>query len=44
VQTAAVLVQNLSDPAYLFDLQVTAQSVLLAFVIGTAIGGGLDCS
>jgi NitT/TauT family transport system permease protein len=41
VQTAAVLVQNLSDPAYLFDLQITAQSVLLAFVIGTAVGGGL---
>ena len=40
-QTAAVLVKNLSDPAYLFDLQITAQSVLLAFVIGTAIGGGL---
>jgi NitT/TauT family transport system permease protein len=41
VQTAAVLVKNLSDSAYLFDLQITAQSVLLAFVIGTAIGGGL---
>jgi NitT/TauT family transport system permease protein len=41
LQTATVLVENLSDPAYLFDLQITAQSVLLAFVIGTAIGGGL---
>jgi NitT/TauT family transport system permease protein len=41
VQTAAVLIQNLSDPEYLFDLQITGQSVLLAFVIGTAIGGGL---
>lgn len=41
VQTLAVLFQNLSDPAYLFDLQVTAQSVLLAFVIGTVVGGGV---
>jgi NitT/TauT family transport system permease protein len=41
VQTATVLIANLSDPAYLFDLQITAQSVLLAFVIGTAVGGGL---
>lgn len=41
VQTFGVLVDNLSDPAYLFDLRVTAQSVFLAFVIGTAIGGGL---
>ncbi len=41
LQTATVLVENLSDPAYLFDLQITAQSVSLAFVIGTAIGGGL---
>jgi NitT/TauT family transport system permease protein len=41
LQTATVLVENLSDPAYLFDVQITAQSVLLAFVIGTAIGGGL---
>lgn len=39
LQTVAVLFQNLSDPAYLFDLQVTAQSVLMAFVIGTAVGG-----
>ena len=30
LQTLTVLVQNLSDPAYLFDLQVTAQSVGLA--------------
>ncbi|WKG05676.1 ABC transporter permease [Mycolicibacterium sp. HK-90] len=41
VQTFRVLIRNLADPAYLFDLQVTAQSVLLAFVIGTAIGGVL---
>lgn len=41
VQTIGVLIGNLSDPAYLFDLRVTAQSVFLAFVIGTAIGGGL---
>jgi NitT/TauT family transport system permease protein len=41
VQTIAVLFQNLSDPSYLFDLRVTAQSVFLAFVIGTAVGGGL---
>ncbi|MHC9297273.1 ABC transporter permease [Mycobacterium sp. LTG2003] len=41
VQTIGVLIENLSDPAYLFDLRVTAQSVFLAFVIGTAIGGGL---
>lgn len=41
VQTVGVLIGNLSDPAYLFDLRVTAQSVFLAFVIGTAIGGGL---
>jgi NitT/TauT family transport system permease protein len=40
LQTLTVLFQNLSDPAYLFDLQVTAQSVGMAFVIGTAIGGG----
>ena len=41
VQTVTVLVQNLSDPGYLFDLRVTAQSVLLAFVIGTVIGGSV---
>lgn len=41
VQTLGVLITNLSDPAYLFDLRVTAQSVFLAFVIGTAVGGGL---
>jgi NitT/TauT family transport system permease protein len=41
VTTVAVLIENLSDPAYLFDLRVTAQAVFLAFVIGTAIGGGL---
>jgi len=40
VQTLSVLFQNLSDPGYLFDLRVTAQSVLQAFVIGTAVGGG----
>ena len=40
VQTITVLFANLSDPTYLFDLRVTAQSVLLAFVIGTAVGGG----
>jgi NitT/TauT family transport system permease protein len=40
VRTMSVLCQNLSDPAYLFDVRVTAQSVLLAFVIGTAVGGG----
>lgn len=39
--TVTVLFQNLTDPSYLFDLRVTAQSVLLAFVIGTAIGGSL---
>lgn len=39
-RTMSVLFQNLSDPAYLFDVRVTAQSVLLAFVIGTAVGGG----
>lgn len=41
VQTITVLFANLSDSAYLFDLQVTAQSVLMAFVIGTAVGGGI---
>ncbi|BBY16696.1 ABC transporter permease [Mycolicibacterium litorale] len=41
VQTFTVLVQNLSDPSYLFDLRVTAQAVFLAFVIGTAVGGGI---
>ncbi|AKS34968.1 ABC transporter permease [Mycolicibacterium goodii] len=41
LETLGVLVTNLSDPAYLFDLRVTAQSVLLAFVFGTAVGGGL---
>jgi NitT/TauT family transport system permease protein len=40
VKTMSVLIQNLSDSAYLFDVRVTAQSVLLAFVIGTAVGGG----
>lgn len=39
--TMTVLIQNLTNSAYLFDMQVTAQSVVLAFVIGTAIGGGL---
>ena len=39
LQTITVLFENLSDPAYLFDLQVTAQSVLMAFVVGTAVGG-----
>jgi NitT/TauT family transport system permease protein len=39
VRTLAVLAANLSDPAYLFDLRVTAQSVLIAFVVGTAVGG-----
>ncbi|MBX9919950.1 ABC transporter permease [Mycolicibacterium frederiksbergense] len=39
--TVAVLFANLTDPAYLFDLRVTAQSVLMAFVIGTAVGGGI---
>ncbi|MDV3127267.1 ABC transporter permease subunit [Mycobacterium sp. 21AC1] len=41
MQTLRVLVQNLGDPSYLFDLRVTAQAVFLAFVIGTAIGGAL---
>lgn len=41
VQTVTVLFENLSDPEYLFDLRVTAQSVAMAFVIGTAIGGGI---
>ncbi|WP_193043433.1 ABC transporter permease [Mycolicibacterium baixiangningiae] len=41
VQTLTVLVENLSDPSYLFDLRVTAQAVFLAFVIGTAVGGGI---
>lgn len=41
VQTVTVLVANLSDPSYLFDLRVTAQAVFLAFVIGTAVGGGI---
>ncbi|BCI52638.1 ABC transporter permease [Mycolicibacterium litorale] len=41
VQTLTVLVANLSDPSYLFDLRVTAQAVFLAFVIGTAVGGGI---
>lgn len=39
--TVTVLIQNLSDPSYLFDMRVTAQSVVLAFVIGTAVGGSL---
>jgi NitT/TauT family transport system permease protein len=41
VQTLSILFRNLSDPAYLFDVRVTAQSVLLAFVIGTTVGGGI---
>ncbi|MGV9802560.1 ABC transporter permease [Mycobacterium sp. NPDC003449] len=41
VRTVGVLIENLSDPAYLFDLRVTAQSVFLAFVVGTAVGGAL---
>ncbi|MBO0677208.1 ABC transporter permease subunit [Mycolicibacterium sp. S2-37] len=41
VQTVTVMFQNLADPSYLFDLRVTAQAVFLAFVIGTAIGGGI---
>lgn len=41
VQTVTVLIENLSDPSYLFDLRVTAQAVFLAFVIGTAVGGGI---
>jgi NitT/TauT family transport system permease protein len=41
VATVAVLFQNLTDPSYLFDMRVTAQSVFLAFVIGTAVGGSL---
>lgn len=41
VQTITVLFDNLADPAYLFDLRVTAQSVALAFVIGTVVGGGI---
>ncbi|VEG54134.1 binding-protein-dependent transport system inner membrane protein [Mycolicibacterium aurum] len=40
-QTITVLFDNLADPAYLFDLRVTAQSVALAFVIGTVVGGGI---
>ena len=39
--TFAVLVSNLTDPSYLFDMQVTAQAVVLAFAIGTALGGSL---
>ncbi|WP_037207306.1 ABC transporter permease [Rhodococcus opacus] len=39
IETATVLFGNLSDPSYIFDLRVTAQSVFIAFVIGTAIGG-----
>lgn len=38
-ETLRVLFANLSDPAYLFDLRVTGQSVLIAFVVGTAVGG-----
>lgn len=41
VKTLSILFDNLSDPAYLFDVRVTAQSVLLAFVIGTTIGGAI---
>lgn len=41
VATVTVLFENLTDPSYLFDMRVTAQSVFLAFVIGTAIGGSL---
>ncbi|BBX51758.1 ABC transporter permease subunit [Mycolicibacterium poriferae] len=41
VRTLGVLVENLSDPAYLFDLRVTAQAVALAFVVGTGVGGGI---
>jgi NitT/TauT family transport system permease protein len=40
-RTITVLFDNLADPAYLFDLRVTAQSVALAFVIGTVVGGGV---
>jgi NitT/TauT family transport system permease protein len=40
-QTLVVLFENLSDPAYLFDLRVTAQAVFMAFVIGTAVGGSM---
>ncbi|MDF2825255.1 MAG: transporter permease, partial [Mycobacterium sp.] len=39
--TVTVLFQNLTDPSYLFDMRVTAQSVVLAFIIGTAVGGSL---
>lgn len=40
-QTLTVLFQNLADPSYLFDLRVTAQAVLMAFIVGTAVGGGI---
>jgi NitT/TauT family transport system permease protein len=40
-ETITVLLQNLADPAYRFDLRVTAQAVLLAFVMGATIGGCL---
>ena len=41
LQTFGVLAENLSDPAYLFDLRVTAQAVFVAFVVGTVLGGAL---
>lgn len=37
--TTAVLFENLTDPAYLVDLRVTAIAVLEAFAIGTLLGG-----
>ena len=39
VETFTVLIANLGNPEYLFNLRVTAQSVLLAFVLGATIGG-----
>lgn len=37
--TVQVLVTNLGDREYLVDLRATAVAVVLAFVVGTAIGG-----
>lgn len=38
-RTIAVLGSNFTDAAYFFDVRVTAQSVLQAFVLGTLLGG-----
>ncbi|MGV9633057.1 ABC transporter permease [Nocardia rhamnosiphila] len=41
IDTLRVLNANLRDPSYFFDLRITAQSVVIAFVVGTAIGSSV---